>query len=142
MESNYDNALRMRMNSEIHSEVISIGECCDTISFSMVDVRPETQGRIVEIGVRVRGICPGKRVALGILLYELDEKDVEYVRGMKAITLPAHHEYSCRDIIVEGVQFVLPEEVSLSRQGSCGERRFRVRIHAHYMDVNDVCDCT
>ena len=30
---------------------------------------------------------------------------------MKAMTLPAHHESSARDIVVEGVRFVLPEDV-------------------------------
>jgi len=141
MESNYESALRLRMDSEIKSDVISIGGCSDTVSCSMVDIQPESQGRIVEISARVRKVCPGKRVALGLLLHELDENDEEHVRGMKAMTLPAHHESSCRDIVVDGVRFVLPEDVSLSGNGNCGERRFRVRVDVHYMDANDTCGC-
>ena len=123
------------------SEVISIGGCSDTASCSVVDVRPESQGRMVEIAVRVRSVCPGKRTALGVLLHELDENDVEHVRGMKSMTLPAHQEQYCCDIIVEGLRFILPEDVSLSADGGCGERRFRVRTHVHYMDVADSCGC-
>ena len=142
MDNNYESALRFRMDEQKVSDVISMGSCSDTVSCSMVEIQPEAQGRMVEIGVRVRKVCPGKRVALGLLLHELDENDAEHVRGMKAMTLPAHHEASCRDIVVEGVRFVLPEDVSLSNTGSCGERRFRVRTHVHYMDANDVCGCT
>jgi len=142
METNYESALRFRVDDEKISEVISIGGCSDTVSCSMANVQPEAQGRMVEIGVRVRRVCPGKRVALGILLNELDESDAEHMRGMKSMTLPAHHEASCRDIIVESVRFVLPEDVSLSSGGSCGERRFRVHTHVHYMDAADACGNT
>lgn len=144
MEANNASVLRLRADGMQSSDVVSIDGCSDTVSCSMVDIQPESQGRIVEIGVRVRRVCPGKRVALGMLLHELDENDVEHVRGMKAMTLPAHHERSCRDIVVEGVRFVLPEDVSLASSGtsSCGERRFRVRTHVHYMDVSDVCGLT
>lgn len=141
MEAKYEGALRFRMDEVNVSDVISVGGCSDTAACSLTEVRPEAQGRIVEISVRVRGICPGKRVALGIMLHELDENDAEHVRGMKSMTLPAHHEQSCRDVIVEGVRFVLPEDVSLSAEGTCGERRFRVRTHVHYMDVADACGC-
>lgn len=136
-------ALRYKVEDERQTEVISIGSCADAASCSVVDVQPASQGRMMEIGVRVRRVCPGKRVALGVLLYELDETDAEYVRGMKAMTLPAHHESCCRDVIVEGVRFVLPEDVSMSSDGgSCGERRFRVHVQAHYMDVSDACGNT
>lgn len=144
MEENNASALRLRIDDGRTSDVITMGGCSDTVSCSMVEIQPDSQGRIVEVGVRVRRVCPGKRVALGMLLHELDENDVEHVRGMKAMTLPAHHEQSCRDIVVEGVRFVLPEDVSLSsgEKNNCGERRFRVRTHVHYMDVNDACGCT
>ena len=144
MEAYNASALRLRMEDEKLSDVISIGSCSDKVSCSLVEIQPEAQGRIVEINVRVRRVCPGKRVALGLLLHELDENDVEHVRGMKAMTQHAHHEASCRDIIVEGVRFVLPEDVSLASEesGGCGERRFRVRTHVHYMDANDICGCT
>ena len=140
MEANYESTLRYRLDDEKTSDVISVGGCSDTVSCSIANVQPEAQGRIVEIGVRVRKVCPGKRVALGIMLHELDENDVEHVRGMKSMTLPAHREQSCRDIVVENVRFILPEDVSLSTtDGGCGERRLRVRTHVHYMDVSDAC---
>lgn len=138
METN--NVLRYRIDEERCSEVLSLAGCSDTLACSMADVQPAAQGRMIEIAVRVRRICPGKRTALGIMLHELDENDVEYVRGMKAMTLPAHHEQSCRDIVVEGVRFILPEDISLAEDsGRCGERRFRVRTHVHYVDVGNSC---
>lgn len=141
MESNYENALRYQVDEEMISEVIAIDGCSETVACSMANVQPEAQGRMIEINVRVRRVCPGKRTALGILLHELDEDDAEQLRGMKTMTLPAHGESSCRDIIVEGIRFVLPEDVSLSVGGSCGRRRFKVRTHVHYMDVSDMCGC-
>lgn len=142
MEGNYQNALRYRVDEGQISNVITVGGCSDSVACSIANVQPAPQGCVAEIGVRVRGVCPGKRVALGILMYELDESDGEHLRGMKSMTLPAHSESSCRDVVVESVRFVLPEDVSLATDGSCGERRFRVRVHVHYMDAVDVCGCT
>ena len=139
MEMN-SSVLRYKIDDEMVSEVISVGGCSDTVACSIANVQPAAQGRMVEIGVRVRSVCPGKRTALGILLHELDANDVEYVRGMKSMTLPAHSESSCRDIVVEGIRFVLPEDISMGDEGGCGERRFRVRTHVHYVDVNGSCD--
>lgn len=139
MEANYENALRYRMDEDRKSEVVSIDGCSNSVACSIVNACPDEQGRMIEIGVRVRRVCPGKRTALGILLHELDENDAEYLRGMKTMTLPAHNEQSPRDIVVEGVRFVLPEDVSLAEEG--GNRRFRVRTHVHYMDAEDVCSC-
>lgn len=138
METN--NVLRYRIEDERISEVLTLSGCCDTLACSMADVQPAAQGRMIEVGVRVRRVCPGKRTALGIMLHELDENDVEQIRGVKTMTLPAHHEQSCRDIVVEGVRFILPEDISLAEDsGGCGERRFRVRTHVHYVDISDSC---
>lgn len=141
MEANYENALRYRVDEKRMSEVISIDGCSNSVACSIVNARPDDQGRMIEIGVRVRRVCPGKRTALGILLHELDENDAEYLRGMKTMTLPAHNEQSPRDIVVDGIRFVLPEDVSLASEGSGGVRRLRIRTHVHYMDADDSCGC-
>lgn len=143
MENNHSNVLRYRLDEERISEVINIDGCSDTIACSVAEVQPAAQGRIMELSVRVRRVCPGKRTALGVLLHELDENNAEHVRGMKTMTLPAHHEQSCRDIVVENLRFVLPEDISLAENGAagCGQRSFRIRTHVHYVDVNDSCGC-
>ena len=37
---------------------------------------------------------------------------MEYQRGMKTMTLPAHRYEGCRDIQVKCIQFVVPEDIS------------------------------
>lgn len=109
--------------------------------FDAGDVRLESLGRILELNFTVKRVCPGKRVALGILLSEVDENGTEYPRGMKALTLPAHNAPSCRDIRVKCVRFVLPEDLSaVEEPGSmCRERFFRVRTIAHPVDYGFRC---
>ena len=137
--------LQYQVENERVSEIISISGCSDTMSCTVADIQPGQQGRIVEIGARIRRVCPGKRVALGNQLHELDENNNEHPRGQKTMTLPAHHEQSCRDIVVRGVRFVLPEDISVaescSNGSSCAQRRFRVRTLAHYVDFDSECDC-
>lgn len=48
---------------------------------------------------------------------------MEYQRGMKAITIPAHNFPTCRDILVKCIKFVLPEDLSVSG----GQHDFHVR---------------
>lgn len=69
----------------------SIESCDDFAVFDAGDVRLESLGRILELNFTVKRVCPGKRVALGVLLSEVGENGDEYPRGMKALTLPAHN---------------------------------------------------
>lgn len=110
--------------------------------FDAGDVRLESLGRILELNFTVKRVCPGKRVALGVLLSEVGENGDEYPCGMKALTLPAHNAPSCRDIRVKGVRFVLPEDLSAveEEQGCmCRERSFRVRTIAPPVDYGFRC---
>ena len=113
----------------------------DFAVFDAGDVRLESLGRILELNFTVKRVCPVKRVALGILLSEVDENGTEYPRGMKALTLPAHNAPSCRDIRVKGVRFVLPEDLSAVEEPGCmcRERSFRVRTIAHPVDYGFRC---
>lgn len=119
----------------------SIEGCDDFAVFDAGDVRLESLGRILELNFTVKRVCPGKRVALGVLLSEVGENGDEYPRGMKALTLPAHNAPYCRDIRVKGVRFVLPEDLSaVEEPGSmCRERFFRVRTIAHPVDYGFRC---
>lgn len=110
--------------------------------FDAGDVRLESLGRILELNFTVKRVCPGKRVALGVLLSEVGENGDEYPRGMKALTLPAHNAPSCRDIRVKCVRFVLPEDLSAVEEEPgcmCRERSFRVRTIAHPVDYGFHC---
>ena len=89
----------------------------------------------------LRNVCPGKRVALAVILTEVDAEDNEYNRGTKTMVIPAHTAPSCRDVTVRCIKFVLPEEldVSGSPDALCDERSFRARFIANYIDSTFVC---
>ena len=127
------------------SDTITSERCNNVMTYNLDDMPVEDQGRILELNARIKNICPGRRTAVAISLHELDENDVEYVRGMKAFTLPAHQEQGCRDILLQKVRFVLPEDISLASDypagAGCGSRRFIARTFAHYVDNEYTCEC-
>lgn len=69
---------------------LSVDGCSDAVVVDMGDTYLESLGRIIQLDVTVRNVCPGKRVALAVILTEVDENGEEYQRGMKAMTIPAH----------------------------------------------------
>ncbi|MBQ8598681.1 MAG: VWA domain-containing protein, partial [Oscillospiraceae bacterium] len=120
---------------------VSVDGCTDTIEFDAGELGLESLGRIVQLDVTLTNVCPGRRVALAVILNELDDEDLEYKRGMKILTIPAHEFDSCRDITIRCVKFVLPEDLSQAEDTTsiCGERRFRARFVAHYIDNDFAC---
>lgn len=96
-------------------------------------------GRIVELSVTVQHVCPGRRVALAVLLCELDESGQEYPRGIRTLVIPAHDGDTCRNIKVTGLQFVLPEELSVSGGSPAfrsAKRNFKARIITNFIDFH------
>lgn len=122
---------------------LSVDGCSDTVEFDAGDLVMDSLGRIVQIDVTLQNVCPNRRVALAVLLSELDNLDVEHKRGMKTMTIPAHTNDSCRDVLVRCIKFVFPEDldVSGSTTSICNERRFRARLIAHYVDFDFECCC-
>ena len=90
---------------------ICIDGCEDSIEFDAGDLGIESLGRIVQLDVKLKNICPHKRVALAAIMTEVDEYGEEHRRGMKTVTVPAHHYESCRDVTVKCIKFVLPEDL-------------------------------
>ncbi|MGI6115052.1 VWA domain-containing protein [Luoshenia tenuis] len=116
--------------------------CSDTILVDLGDSYLESLGRIVQMDVTVKNVCPGKRVALAVILTEVDEHGLEYQRGMKAMTLPAHDEPTCRDVLVKCIKFVLPEDLDVSggdTQSLCPTRNLKARVISHYVDTDFRC---
>ena len=66
---------------------------------------------------------------------EVDENGAEYARGFRAVSVPAHHGHCSRDVQLEKVRFILPEDVSLQRR-----RHFICRLTHHYMDADSLWD--
>ena len=120
---------------------IAIGGCETSVVFDAGDVVLESLGRILQLDVTLRNVCPNKRVALAVILTEVDEEDNEYDRGLKTLLIPAHDGDSCRDITVRCLKFVLPEvlDVTNGADAMCNERNFRARFIANYVDSGFVC---
>ena len=97
----------------------SMDSCQDTIAFDAGDIHLESQGRIARLSVRIRDVCPHKRVALAVMLTEIGSDGNEHSRGMKMFTIPAHHSQTCRDVLVHSIRFLLPED--LNESGSCSD---------------------
>ena len=90
----------------------------------------------------MKNVCPGKRVALAVILTEVDENGLEHQRGMKTMTLPAHSYPTCRDMLVKCIRFVLPDDLDVSGgepQSMCGTRSLRARVIAHNIDTDYRC---
>lgn len=105
--------------------------------------RIEGLGRIVQVYVTLRNICPNKRVALAVILYETDASGCEHKRGMKTMTVPAHTRPNCHDVIVRCIKFVLPEDLDVSSitKSICNERHLKAKFIAHYIDDDFECCC-
>lgn len=123
---------------------ITIGGCEDTLEFNAGDLGLESLGRILQLDVTLKNVCPNRRVAMAVILNEVGDQGQEHRRGMKIITVPAHDRSECHDMTLRCIRFVLPED--LDPDGDCGcicnDRNFRVRFIAHYIDSDfECCEC-
>lgn len=66
---------------------LTIEGCSDSVVVDMGNVYLESLGRIIQMDVTIKNVCPGKRVALAAILTEVDENGMEYQRGSKAMTI-------------------------------------------------------
>ena len=81
------------------------------------DTYLESLGRILQLDVTVKNVCPYKRVALAVILTEIDSSGAEYQRGM-------------------------PEDLDVSGgtpNAMCNTRNFKVRFIAHNIDTDYQC---
>ncbi|MBP3305714.1 MAG: VWA domain-containing protein [Oscillospiraceae bacterium] len=120
---------------------IRIDGCDDAVVFDAGDVKLESLGRILQLDVSLKNVCPNKRVALAVILTEVDDKGHEFKRGLKTLVIPAHHQSGCRDVNVRCIKFVLPEELDVSGRNDaiCNRRNFKARFIAHYIDTDFEC---
>lgn len=120
---------------------VTMDGCQDFVSVDLGDTYLQSQGRILEVRATLHNVCPEKRVALAVLLSEVDEKGKEHPRGMKTVTVPVHHCPACRNILVRGIRFILPEDLNVSGTPGklCTPRNLRVRLFSHYVDYDFQC---
>ena len=122
---------------------VTVGGCTDTVEIDAGDMGLESLGRIVQLDVTLRNICPNKRVALAVLLNEVDSCGCEHKRGLKTLTVPAHTRATCQDVTIRCINFVLPEDLDASGSSTsiCNTRKFKARFIAHYIDNGFDCCC-
>lgn len=120
---------------------IAMEACEDFVEFDAGEILLDSLGRILQLNAVIKNVCPGKRVALGIVLTEVDANGIEHKRGLKTFTIPAHTFSSCRNIKLNCINFVLPEDADMDTTSNsmCNEREFKVRFIAHYMDSEFDC---
>lgn len=120
---------------------VTIGGCEDSIEYNAGEIILESLGRILQLDVTLRRVCPNRRVALAVILTELDSMDNEHKRGLKTVLVPAHARSTCTDVTVRCIKFVLPESLDASgtTDGICDQRRFRARFIANYVDYDYEC---
>lgn len=122
---------------------ISVGGCVDAVEFNAGELTLDALGTVLSLDVVLRGVCPGRRVALAVIVNEVDAEGIEYKRGMKTLLIPAHTQNICTDVTVRCIKFVMPAALNVSPDDSplCGERSFRARFIANYVDSDFDC-CT
>ena len=120
---------------------ITIHGCEDAIEFDAGEISMQSLGCVLQLSVTIKNVCPHRRVALAAIVTEVDEHGLEFRRGLKTATLPAHNHPTCRDVHVRCIKFVLPEDfdVSGSDGAICSERKFKARFIAHYVDNDFAC---
>ena len=118
---------------------LNVEGCRDSVLVDLGDVYLESQGRIIQMDVTVKNVCPGKRVALAVIITEVDQGGMEHQRGMKAVTIPAHSFPVCRDVLVKCIKFVVPEDLSVSGGAMCSPRKFKARFLANNIDTDFRC---
>ena len=120
---------------------ITFDGCQDTLEYDAGTICLDSLGRILQLDVTLRNICPNRRVALAVILNEVSYNDIEYKRGIKTFVVPAHTKDTCQNVTIRCITFVLPESLNVSSStcGICNERKFNARFIAHYIDNDFEC---
>lgn len=114
--------------------------CEDTLYYDLKDVYLDSLGRVLQLDMTLKNICPRKRVALCVTLNEVDSEGTEHKRGIKIFTIPAHYYDTCKDVKVRCVRFILPEDLNVENPGAlCGTRKFAARVMANYIGYGFEC---
>lgn len=116
-------------------QTVTFDVCQDYLEFDLGNYVLDNLGRILELSLTLKNVCPDKKVALAVTLNELDNLEEEIKKGIKIISIPAHSGNSCEDIKVKNIKFILPEEDGLL----CAKKKYRVRVIANYINNNSIC---
>lgn len=116
--------------------------CQAAVLIDLGETYLESQGRILQLDVTLKDVCPETRVALAVILTETDENGMEHQRGMKTMVIPAHQAPVCRDVLVKCIKFVVPDaltDADGTPVAQCNPRNFSARLIAHSIDSGYRC---
>ncbi len=136
-EDRTDYDIRQCVEYMPYTAEVGIRGCQDSIIYDLGNIDLESTGHIIQLRMTLKNVYPGRRIALAVLLYEIDDVGNETKCGLKTINIPAHHQPLATDIELRSIRFVLPNDDyhdnahSVSR---CGKRNFIARTIAHYID--------
>ena len=121
--------------------MITVPGCQDALRTELPPVSLQSLGRIVQMDVTVKAVCPGKRVAVSVILTEMSEAGEKTPRGVKHILIPAQEGEACQDITLRCIQFSVPEALDTSGNTSsiCNARQFEAQVIANYVDTDFAC---
>ena len=120
---------------------LHVDGCEDSVEIDAGDIYLGSTGRILQLDVTLKNVCPRKRIALAAILTEEDHCGEEQNRGMKILTVPAHTNPTCHDVTVRCIKFVVPDQIEKYDQNTshCDGKTFKVRCLANYIDSGFEC---
>ena len=120
---------------------ILVPGCKDALQAELNPTQLLSLGRIVQLDVTLKAVCPGKRVAVSIILMENTADGQELPRGVKHILVPAQAGEACQDLTLRCVRFSLPEALDATgiTDSICNSRNFSARVIANYADTDFAC---
>lgn len=107
---------------------------CETskcVTMSAACGEETSRGRVLDVNLTMRGVCPGRRSAVGVHIVEVDENGGEHARGFRAVSIPAQTASAPCDVALPAMRFILPEDTSMARRGR--RRHVIVRTTHHYL---------
>ena len=70
---------------------ITISGCTDAVEYDAGNIYLDSLGRILELNAKIKNVCPNRRVALAVVLTEVDSNNIENKREMKTMVIPDIH---------------------------------------------------
>ena len=111
------------------------GKCKDCKTITLDSEKLYGNGKFLNLNATVEKVCPNKRIAVGLALYETTSGE-RVIKDHKTFVV-SHSESCCADITLTNVHFILPEEIAETSDNTtiCNRRNFELDIASHYIDL-------
>lgn len=117
--------------SEEKQEEVTFKLCEDSKNISIDNVILKHQGRFLKVTVNLHVLCPGKKIALGVILKEEVGNDL-IIKGLKVceISMPKISNKCIEKVFIKDFCFIIPED------DICDTRKFKIDVISHYSSFN------